>query len=125
MAVRRCWNSATRAIVSAAAFGVPRRFADVARRGLEGLDVEKVRDAARRGRRTRLVARVSASGARVGLETLPEDHPLAASEGEAAVSIRTSLAGTVSLRGPGAGGPATASAVLNDVLSLSRVPSAR
>ena len=105
-------------IVSAAAFGRRIRLDAVARRGLEGLDADAVRSAARRGRRTRLVARVMPAGARVGLEALPEDHPLAASAGEARVSIRSSLAGIVSLRGPGAGGPATASAVLSDCLTL-------
>lgn len=105
-------------IVSAAAFGRRIRLADVVRSGLERLDADSLRAAARRGRRTRLVARVSAEGARVALEPLPEDHSLAAAEGEAAVSIRTAGAGTVSLRGPGAGGPATASAVLNDCLAL-------
>jgi homoserine dehydrogenase len=105
-------------IVSAAAFGRRLRLDAVARAGLESLDADAVRAAARRGRRTRLVARVTPSGARVALETLPEDHPLAACAGEARVSIRSTLAGTVSLRGPGAGGPATASAVLHDCLAL-------
>jgi len=105
-------------IVSAAAFGRRIRLDAVARRGLEALDPDALRAAARRGRRTRLVARVTAAGARVGLEALPEDDPLAAAAGEARVSIRSRLAGTVSLRGPGAGGPATASAVLSDCLGL-------
>jgi homoserine dehydrogenase len=105
-------------IVSAAAFGRRIGLAEVARSGIGGIDPEALREAARRGRRTRLVARVGPAGARVALETLPEDHPLAAVEGEAAVSVRTALAGSVSLRGPGAGGPATASAVLNDCLDL-------
>jgi homoserine dehydrogenase len=118
--------AAKAAIVAAAAFGLPLSLGDVARAGVEGLDPERIRDAARRGRRTRLVARVTAAGARVAPEALPEDHPLAAAAGEAAVAIRTALAGTVTLRGPGAGGPATASAVLNDCLALaaSRVASA-
>ncbi len=110
--------AAKAAIVAAAAFGTPIDFEAIPRIGVGHLDPEVLRAAGRRGRRTRLVARVTAAGARVAPETLPEDHPLCAAEGESAVSIRTALAGTVSLRGPGAGGPATASAVLNDCLSL-------
>jgi homoserine dehydrogenase len=106
------------AIVAVAAFGTPLDFEAIPRVGVGHLDPEALREAGRRGRRTRLVARVTAAGARVGPEALPEDHPLCAAPGESAVSIRTALAGTVSLRGPGAGGPATASAVLNDCLSL-------
>lgn len=110
--------AAKAAIVARAAFGIPLRLADVGRRGVEGGDVRRWREATLRGRRTRLVARVTASGARVAVETLPEDHPLAAREGEAAVLVRTALAGDIALRGPGAGGAATASAVLNDCLAL-------
>jgi homoserine dehydrogenase len=109
-------------IVAAAAFGLPLRLDRVARSGIASLDPERLREAGRRGRRTRLVARVDARGARVAPEVLPEDHPLAAAAGEAAVLVRTALAGTVALRGPGAGGPATASAVLNDLLALARGP---
>ncbi|MCK6481304.1 MAG: hypothetical protein L6R43_14530 [Planctomycetes bacterium] len=107
-------------IVAAAAFGLPLRLDAVPRRGIREGDLAGFREATRRGRRTRLVARVTAAGARVAPETLPEDHPLAAAPGEAAVLLRTALAGGISLRGPGAGGPATASAVLNDCLSLAR-----
>jgi len=111
-------SAAKAAIVACAAFGTPLDFEAIPRAGVEGLDPDRLREAGRRGRRTRLVARVTAEGARVGPESLPEDHPLCAAEGESAVSIRTTHAGTVSLRGPGAGGPATASAVLNDCLAL-------
>jgi homoserine dehydrogenase len=111
-------SAAKASIVAGAAFGLHPPFRSVDRIGIEALDPERLREAGRRGRRTRLVARVTASGARIAPESLPEDHPLCASEGESTVSIRTAHAGTVSLRGPGAGGPATASAVLNDCLSL-------
>jgi homoserine dehydrogenase len=110
--------AAKAAIVSAAAFGRRIRLQDVERRGVGDLDPAALREAGRRGRRTRLVARVGPRGARVGPESIPEDHPLAAAEGEAAILIRTALAGDIALRGPGAGGPATASAVLNDCLAL-------
>jgi homoserine dehydrogenase len=110
--------AAKASIVAGVAFGLRLPLGTIERAGIGDLDPARIREAARRGRRTRLVARVTAAGARVGPETLPEDHPLAAAAGESAVSIRTALAGTVSLRGPGAGGPATASAVLNDCLSL-------
>jgi homoserine dehydrogenase len=116
--------AAKAAIVAAAAFGRVLALQDVARTGVESLDPDRIREAARRGRRTRLVARVTAAGARVAPEALPEDHPLAAAAGESTVAIRTALAGTVALRGPGAGGPATASAVLSDCLALAASRSA-
>ena len=111
-------------IVAAAAFGLVLPVGGVGRRGVGAADFAGLREATRRGRRTRLVARVTAAGARVAPETLPEDHPLCAAAGEAAVLIRTRLAGDLSLRGPGAGGPATASAVLNDILAFARGRSA-
>jgi homoserine dehydrogenase len=112
--------AAKAAIVAAAAFGLRIGLARVPRRGAADLDPAALRAAGRRGRRTRLVARVTPAGASVAPEAHPEDHPLATSPGESAVLVRTALAGTLALRGPGAGGPATASAVLNDVLALSR-----
>jgi homoserine dehydrogenase len=103
-------------IVARAAFGMHLTLDDVPRLGLDAATFAGVREAARRGRRTRVVARVTRQSASVAVERLPEDHPLATLPGEAAVSIRTTHSGIVSLRGPGAGGAVTAAAVLSDVL---------
>ena len=59
--------------------------------------------------------------ARVG----PEEVPAGSLEGAATgptnvVTLETDLAGRLVFSGPGAGGPATASAILGDVIALAR-----
>lgn len=95
----------------------------VRRESLRGITVERLYDAQRRGRRLRYVAAADfgekAVKARVGLEEVEESSLLAAPHGpENAAEIATADAGTIQLRGPGAGGDATATAVLGDLLAL-------
>jgi homoserine dehydrogenase len=55
----------------------------------------------------------------IGPTAVPETHPLANVEGAGnAVALRGEPVGSVVLSGPGAGGPATASALLDDVLAV-------
>ena len=86
---------------------------------------ETVRHSAARGTRVRLVAsatrRDGVVTARVHPATLHADDPLAAATGVAnVVEVETALAGTLRWTGPGAGGPATASALLADTLAAAR-----
>jgi homoserine dehydrogenase len=91
-----------------------------------GLAIEdNVRRAAARGTRVRLVAAATRRDgivtASVRPATLASDDPLAAATGVAnVVEVETALAGTLRWTGPGAGGPATASALLADLLAAAR-----
>jgi homoserine dehydrogenase len=91
-----------------------------------GLTVEaRVRHALSRNTRVRLVAAATRRDGRVSASvrpvTLTHDDPLAAATGVAnVVEVETALAGTLRWTGPGAGGPATASALLADTLAAAR-----
>jgi len=95
----------------------------VRRESVRAVSRERLADARRRGKRLRYVAAADfgekAVKARVGLEEVDEGSILAAPRGpENAAEIATTDAGTIQLRGPGAGGDATATAILGDVLAL-------
>ena len=91
-----------------------------------GLAIEQsVRRAAARNTRVRLVAAATRRDGRttavVRPVTLAADDPLAAATGVAnVVEVETALAGTLRWTGPGAGGAATASALLADTLAAAR-----
>lgn len=92
--------------------------------GIAEVTPADVAAARRRGRRLRLVARIEeAAPGRPRLEVapqeLPEEHPLARLGGpENGLLIEAEPLGCLYLQGPGAGGPATASAILGDVLAV-------
>lgn len=97
--------------------------ANVRRGSLRGVTAERLADARRRGARLRYIAAADfgerAVKARVELEEVPEDSLLARPRGsENALELETDLAGRISLMGPGAGGGATATAVLGDLLAI-------
>ncbi len=70
------------------------------------------------GRTVRLIGEATPDGVRVAPRLLPEDSPLAVDGTRNVVEIDTAHAGTLALSGKGAGGDATASAVLADVSRL-------
>lgn len=113
------------AILCTLAWNTPLSADQVAVEGI-GLPIEEsVRHAISRNCRVRLVAvatrRDGAVAAAVRPTTLAEDDPLATATGVAnVVEVDTALAGTLRWTGPGAGGPATASALLADTLSAAR-----
>jgi homoserine dehydrogenase len=97
----------------------------VARASLRSLTADQVREAVARGARVRYLAVADfgerATKARVG----PQEVPASSLEGQATgptnvVRIETDLAGTLTFVGPGAGGDATASAILGDVIQIAR-----
>ncbi len=97
----------------------------VARTSLRSLTNETVRDAVSRDRRIRYLAVADfgekATKARVGAEEVASSSL----EGQASgptnvVRLETDLAGTLTFMGPGAGGDATASAILGDVIQIAR-----
>ena len=97
----------------------------VARTSLRGVAAEQMREASARGSRLRYLAVADfgerATKARVG----PQEVGAASLEGQATgptnvVRLETDLAGTLTFVGPGAGGDATASAILGDVIQIAR-----
>ncbi|HEY4581648.1 MAG TPA: homoserine dehydrogenase, partial [Lysobacter sp.] len=113
---------------------VPPSLAALDRGGVDGalpmLDDpvrERFAAAYRRGERLRHVARLEVvdgrASARVGLESLPPDDPLAAGRGtDNRVAIRCDRydAQPLVIQGPGAGADITAAALLDDVLAIVR-----
>ncbi|WP_257299772.1 homoserine dehydrogenase [Haloarchaeobius sp. FL176] len=72
------------------------------------------------GRTVRLVGEATPTGIRVGPRLVSMDSPLAVGGTENIVQLETTHAGSLALRGRGAGGDETASAVLADVARLDR-----
>ena len=95
----------------------------VRRESLRGVTREHLAEARARGRVVRYVAAADfgerAVKARVGIEELESSSLLARPRGpENALEIDTQAAGTIRLMGPGAGGDATAAAILGDLLAI-------
>jgi homoserine dehydrogenase len=92
--------------------------------GIEGVTADMVREHAARGRSIRLVGSVGWSGgawsASVEPVSLPRDHPLVTEGPINTMLFSGDPLGDVLLRGPGAGGGATASAVVGDVVASAR-----
>lgn len=98
---------------------------DVRRTTLRGLTQGAVQAALGRGRTIRSLAVAEIDGKRVSARVAPEEVDLTSLEGSASgptnvVTFETDLAGTLTFTGPGAGGPATASAILGDVIAIAR-----
>ena len=96
-------------------------------RGLALLDApvaERFRSAHRQGAKLRLIGSFHRNGqARVGLQTLPPEHPLCAGSGtDNKVAIHSDRYDQQPLliQGPGAGAEVTAAALLDDVLEITR-----
>ncbi|MFT3805811.1 homoserine dehydrogenase [Arenimonas sp.] len=94
--------------------------------GLHLLDTplrERFQAAHRLGRRLRFIARFDAQGARIGLEAMAPDDPLALGGGcDNRVAIWSSRyrERPLVIQGPGAGAEVTAAALLDDALRLTR-----
>lgn len=82
-------------------------------------------EAYRNGEVLRFIARHDAEGTRVGLESLPRDHPLAGGGGtdnRVALWSDRYREQPLVIQGPGAGAEVTAAALIDDVLRLGRLP---
>ncbi|MDR3425159.1 MAG: homoserine dehydrogenase, partial [Alphaproteobacteria bacterium] len=112
-------------LISALAFGAPPDLAAVSVEGIRAIKLADLQDAAARGGRIKLLgtAHVTESGIvqRVQPVFVPLDEPLARVGGAAnGVEITGDFVGNVYLQGQGAGGDATASAVVSDLLDIAR-----
>jgi len=113
------------AILASIAYEIKVRPEDVYREGIESIEPVDFRYARELGYAIKLIAHTQRHlgrvEARVHPAMIPLDHPLARVEGaENAVFVEGDLVGQVLLVGQGAGGRPTASAVVGDLIDLSR-----
>ena len=113
--------AAKMAIIATTAFGQLVTLDDVAYEGITQLDPADLEQERRRGRSIRLVGMATADRVEVRLMPLEADHPLKAVDGVTnAVLIEGEGFERITLSGPGAGGPATAAAVIADLVEFLR-----
>src|SRR5438105_1411807 len=113
------------AIVASIAYEIKVRPEDIYREGINGIEPVDFRYARELGYAIKLVAHTQRHRgrveARVHPSLVPLDHPLAQVEGaDNAVFVEGDLVGRVLLKGQGAGGRPTASAVVGDLIDLAR-----
>lgn len=109
-------------ILANSALGLDLTFDKVEREGIRGVTGSAVRLAREEGYAIRLIASVDArSGeAAVRPRLVASDSPLNVGGVENVLRVETQHGGAFAIRGAGAGGPQTATAVLSDVLALRR-----
>ena len=115
--------AAKMAILATVAFGSRVRIEDVERDGIEGIRLDHVRAAHELGMAVRLIGSATLVDGAVDVRVEPafvdRHHPLAAVEGPFnAVMLQGDAIREITLEGPGAGGLATASAVVADMVSV-------
>jgi homoserine dehydrogenase len=118
------------ALVAQLAFDLAVISPRIARTGIAGVTQRDVGRAKMLGMRIRLVAATLRTpdgiAAEVAPVLIPHEHDFAATSGaDNVLHVRSRDAGTLVLRGAGAGGPATASAVLGDVVTVLRAVAQR
>ena len=94
---------------------------DAALPDLDAAMRERYADAYKRGEKLRFIARLENGRARVGLESLPADHPLAGGAGtdnKVAIWSDRYRQQPLVIQGPGAGAEVTAAGLLDDALGI-------
>jgi homoserine dehydrogenase len=115
------------AILARIAFGVPVRLGDVRYEGIEHLRSDDLQYAREFGLGLKLIGtaerRDGGLSVRVHPAFLYAGHPLASVGGcFNAVTVESEAITEITMSGPGAGGPQTASAVLGDLISVMSLP---
>jgi homoserine dehydrogenase len=110
-------------IMSAEFFGVELRVDEVRRTGITGVTAADVANAAKSGRRIKLIAGASREGGSAAAYVEPRAvdlaNPLASVSGATnAVSIVTDNLGEITISGPGAGKKETAQGILSDMIDI-------
>ena len=114
--------AAKMAILARLAFGARVSLDDVPYEGIEHITVDDLEYARELGLRLKLIGTAERVGEGVSVRVHPAflyaGHPLASVEGPFnAVTVESGAITEITMSGPGAGGPQTASAVLGDVIS--------
>lgn len=113
------------AILSAVAFGIVPDISAISVEGIRSITREDLRDAAARGGRIKLIGSAIRKGTRVIQRVQPSFVPLEESLSRVSgvingVEIVGDVTGTIFMQGPGAGGDATASAIVADLVDIAR-----
>ncbi len=106
------------ALLHQVAYGSQLSLDEVSVDGIGGIDEAACRAAEQRGFAIRLLARVDEEGARVAPVEVPVDGPFGVTGPQVALRIVLAGAGSIVLKGPGAGPQETASAVRSDLIGL-------
>ena len=116
------WDVASKVmILSASVFKQPITLDDVDVTGISGITADDIATASADGERWKLIGEITPEGAKVYPTRLPLSDPLANISGATnAITYETDLLGPVTLVGAGAGGEATAFALLSDLLAIHR-----
>ncbi|RLI81395.1 MAG: homoserine dehydrogenase [Archaeoglobales archaeon] len=107
-------------IIANALMGMNAKFRDVERFGITEITPEAFKVALESGYTIRLIAEANRDYLRVSPRLIPVNHPLAIHGTLNALQIETDLAGEVFVIGRGAGSRETASAIISDLVCLSR-----
>ncbi len=107
-------------IIANALMGMNAKFDDVERFGITEITPEAFKVALENGYTIRLIAEATRDHLRVSPRLIPMNHPLAIHGTLNALQIETDLAGEVFLIGKGAGSKETASAIISDLICLSK-----
>jgi homoserine dehydrogenase len=115
--------AAKMAILARLAFGAPVRLEDVRYEGIEHLRGDDLEYARELGLGLKLIGTAERRGGALSVRVHPAflyaGHPLSSVSGPFnAVTVESEAVTEITLSGPGAGGPQTASAVLGDVVSV-------
>lgn len=109
------------AILGNAVFGKGVSFGGVKRTGISRITAEILDLAATQNYRVKLICSASPSGMEVAPKFVPVSDPLASINGTMnAITLETEMAGPITLVGKGAGESETASAVLADLMDISK-----
>jgi homoserine dehydrogenase len=109
------------ALMPSALAALPASEVDAALPQLDAPLRERYADAYKRGEKLRFIARLEHGRARVGLESLPANHPLAGGAGtdnKVAIWSDRYRQQPLVIQGPGAGAEVTAAALLDDALGI-------
>lgn len=119
-------DSARKAVIlSALGFSMPLNVSDVKTKGIRNVTLEDLKFAKELGYYLKLIAKIEEKGgalsATVQPTLLPKDHPLAGVRNENnAIYVNGETSGEVMFYGPGAGQMPTGTAVVSDILEITK-----
>ncbi|PTD94616.1 homoserine dehydrogenase [archaeon SCG-AAA382B04] len=97
------------------------KYSDVDVTGITGITSEALDLANEENRVIKLIGKVNGDKLEVGPKMIPKNHPLAVKGTLNVASLKTDLAGEITITGKGAGASETASSIISDLISINRV----
>jgi len=109
------------AIIANAVMGMDASYDDVKTEGIVGITPEALKLAKEDNKVVKLIGEVENGNLEVAPKLVPAEHPLAVGGTLNVASIKTDLAGEITVTGRGAGAKETASSILSDLISISKM----